>query len=71
MMRAIRNRYLARSDPGIADQVPNALRAARTARSTSSSDAVATSARTSSEAGLIVLKDFPVPSANSPSMNRP
>ncbi|CAM5691624.1 hypothetical protein SANTM175S_07061 [Streptomyces antimycoticus] len=72
MMRAMRKRYLARSEPGSADQDVNALRAALTARSTSSAPAWATSERTSSEEGERVLKTLPSPaSPNSPSMNRP
>jgi hypothetical protein len=72
MIRAIRKRYFARSEPGIVDHtVSKALRAARTARSTSSASASETSASTSSVAGLIVLKPAPLPSTNSPSMNRP
>jgi hypothetical protein len=72
MIRAIRNRYFARSLPGIRPQTREwARRAAATARSMSDSSASATSARTSSLAGLIVLKLAPWPSTNSPSMNRP
>ena len=48
------------------------MRAAATARSTSAALASATSARTSSVAGLIVLNAEPLlPSTNSPLMNRP
>ena len=72
MIRAMRNRYLARSEPGSADHFSNALRAAFTARSTSASPAWAISERTSSVEGLTVLKTLPsAASANSPSMNRP
>lgn len=72
MIRAIRKRYLARSWPGSADHFSNALRAALTARSTSSAPAWATSARTSSVEGETVLKTLPsAESVNSPSMNRP
>ena len=73
MIRAIRNRYLARSRPGIGPQTFSyAARAAADARSTSCAPASATSARTSSEAGLIVLKVPPsVGSTNSPSTNSP
>jgi hypothetical protein len=72
MIRAIRNRYLARSAPGSADQVPKARRAAATARSTSSGPATEISASTSSVAGLTVLRTLPsLPLSNSPSMNRP
>jgi hypothetical protein len=72
MMRAMRNRYLARSEPGSADHVPNALRAAFTARSTSAWPARATSDSTSSVLGETVLKTLPsAASVNSPSMNSP
>ncbi len=72
MIRAIRNRYLARSLPGIRPQTRLwARRAAFTARSTSLSSASATSARTSSVEGLIDLKLRPWPSTNSPPTNRP
>lgn len=72
MIRAIRKRYLARSAPGSADHFTNALRAAFTARSTSSAPARATSDSTSSVAGETVLKTLPsAASVNSPSMNRP
>ena len=55
-MRAIRNRYLARSEPGSADQpFSNASRAAPTAAATSSGVACAISASGSSVAGLIVV----------------
>ena len=55
-MRAIRNRYLARSEPGSADQpFSNASRAAPTAVATSSGVACAISASGSSVAGLIVV----------------
>ena len=68
----MRKRYLARSEPGSADHVSNARRAAFTARSTSSVLACATSERTSSEDGETVLKTLPSEaSANSPSMNSP
>ncbi len=68
----MRKRYFARSEPGSADHFSNALRAARTARSTSSSDASATSESTSSVAGETVLKTLPLTaSVNSPSMKRP
>lgn len=68
----MRNRYLARSAPGSADHFSKALRAAFTARSTSSSEASATSDSTSSVDGETVLKTLPpVASVNSPSMNRP
>ena len=53
-MRAIRKRYFARSDGASFDQpFSNALRAASTASSTSSSPACATSASFSSVAGEI------------------
>ncbi len=72
MIRAIRKRYLARSEPGSADHFSNALRAALTARSTSSAPARATSESTSSVEGLMVLKTLPsAASVNSPSMNSP
>lgn len=72
MIRAIRNRYLARSEPGSADHFSNARRAACTARSTSAVPARATSESTSSDDGLTVLKTWPsAASVNSPSMNRP
>lgn len=72
MTRAMRNRYLARSEPGSADHFSKALRAAFTARSTSSEPAWATSERTSSEDGETVLKTLPsAASTNSPSMNSP
>lgn len=68
----MRKRYFARSAPGRADHFSKALRAAFTARSTSASPAWAISERTSSEAGLTVLKTLPsAASVNSPSMNRP
>ena len=55
-MRAIRNRYLARSEPGSDDQPSsNATRAAATASVTSSVVACAISASGSSVAGLIVV----------------
>src|SRR5690349_5963938 len=55
-MRAIRNRYLARSDGAISDQpLSNALRAAATAAATSSGVAWPTSASGSSVAGEIVV----------------
>ena len=60
MIRAIRYRYLARSRPDIGPQTfLYALRAARTARSTSPGPASATSASTSSVAGLTDLKALP------------
>src|SRR5689334_20782878 len=72
MIRAIRKRYFARSLPGsLLHTREYARRAAFTARSTSASEASATSASTSSVAGLIVLNDFPEPSTNSPLMKRP
>lgn len=73
MIRAIRYRYLARSRPDIGPQTfLYALRAARTARSTSPGPASATSASTSSVAGLTDLKAPPsVGSTNFPSMKRP
>ena len=73
MTRAMRNKYLARSRPGIADHVvSNACRAALTARSTSCDPAALTSASTSSLAGLTVLNGSPsTGSTNSPLMNNP
>jgi hypothetical protein len=72
MMRAMRNRYLARSEPGIGPHTCSyARRAAATARSTSASDASEISESTSSDDGLIDLKLLPVPSTKSPSMNKP
>src|SRR3954470_14972103 len=72
MIRAMRNRYLARSEPGSADHFTKALRAAPTARSTSSAPARATSDRTSSVLGLTVLKTLPsAASVNSPSTKSP
>ncbi len=72
MIRAMRNRYLARSAPGSADQAVNARRAARTAASTSSRPACATSASTSSLEGERDLKTLPsAASRNSPSTNSP
>ena len=72
MIRAIRKRYLLRSAPLICDHTREyARRAALTALSTSFSLASATSERTSSVLGEIVLKDFPPPSVNSPLMNSP
>lgn len=72
MIRAMRNRYLARSEPGSADHFSKALRAALTARSTSSAPAWATSERTSSVEGETVLKTLPsAASVNSPSMKSP
>src|SRR5690606_845107 len=73
MIRAIRNRYFARSRPGIGPQTCSyAARAALTARSTSPVPATATSASTSSVAGFT---DFITPpsvgSTNAPLMNRP
>src|ERR1035437_2598988 len=72
-MRAIRKRYLPRSAPGKRPHGPSkAVRAARTANSTSATPASLTSARTSSEDGLMVLKlDPSVDSTNSPPMNSP
>jgi hypothetical protein len=68
----MRKRYLPRSAGRIGPHTRvNARRAARTARSTSSSLPVATSLSTSSVAGLTVFSGAPVPSVNSPSMNRP
>ena len=69
----MRNRYLPRSRAGILrPDLVVGLRAAATARSTSAGPASATSASTSSVAGLIVLKARPSPaSTNSPSMNSP
>ena len=73
MSRAIRNRYLARSRPGIGPQTFSyAVRAARTARSTSSAPASAISASTSSEAGFTDLKLPPeAGSTNAPSTKSP
>ena len=63
----MRNRYLPRSAPDIADHGPsNARRAARTASSTSDGPASLTSASGSSSAGLMVLTESPAPSRNSP-----
>src|SRR6266542_2525425 len=72
-MRAIRYRYLPRSRGDNRVQTSSyALRAARTARSTSSAPAALTSASTSSVAGLMVLNGWPsAGSTNSPPMNRP
>jgi hypothetical protein len=72
-MRAMRKRYLPRSAPLIADQTRvYAVRAARTAMSTSSALASETSESTSSVAGLTVLNGVPpVASTNSPPMNSP
>ena len=68
----MRNRYLARSAGRIGPQLRvKARRAAATARSTSAALPAATSVSTSSVAGLTVLNGSPVPSTNSPSMNRP
>lgn len=68
----MRKRYLARSEPGSADQEAKALRAALTARSTSAAPAWATSASTSSLLGETVLKTLPsAASVNSPSMKSP
>ena len=68
----MRKRYFPRSAGRIGPQTRvNARRAAATARSTSASLPLATSVRTSSVAGLIDLNGSPVPSTNSPSMNRP
>ena len=67
MARAMRNRYLPRSAPDIADHGPSkALRAALTASSTSDGPASATSASGSSSAGLIVFVASPEPSRNLP-----
>src|SRR5690606_11303345 len=73
MIRAIRNRYFARSRPGIGPQTCSyAARAARTARSTSPAPASATSASTSSEAGFTDLLTPPTAGATkSPLMNSP
>ncbi len=72
MMRAIRYRYLPRSLGASFDHTRSyALRAAATARSTSSALASVTSASTSSVAGEIDLNADPVPSTNSPPMNSP
>ena len=73
MMRAMRKRYLPRSVPDIRPHTPRyAVRAALTARSTSAALASVMSARTSSVAGLMVLKLVPaLPSTNWPPMNRP
>ena len=55
-MRAIRNRYFARSEPGSVDQpFANASRAAAIAAATSSRVACPTSASGSSVAGAIVV----------------
>jgi hypothetical protein len=64
---------LDRSRPDIGPQTLSyAVRAAATARSTSAGPASATSASTSSDAGLIDLKDPPSDgSTNFPSMNSP
>ena len=72
-MRAIRNRYLARSAGRSADQPSsNAARAAVTAGSTSSAPACATSASGSSVAGEMVVNRSPERgSTSSPPMNRP
>src|SRR3954469_6573956 len=71
--RAIRNRYFARSRPLIGPQtLSNALRAERTALSTSAGPASLTSASTSSDAGETVLNGFPsVASVNWPLMKSP
>ena len=71
--RAIRNRYFALSLPLIGPQTfSNAFRAAFTALSTSAGPASLTSASTSSDAGLTVLKLRPsIVSTNSPPMNSP
>ena len=60
-IRAMRNRYLPRSAPGIRDPDARCRRGGRpsTARSTSAAPASATSASTSSVAGLIVLNADP------------
>ncbi len=72
MIRAIRKRYFPRSAPVILDHTRvYARRAAFTAVSTSDWSASATSASTSSVAGLIVLNALPEPSTNSPLTNRP
>jgi hypothetical protein len=70
---AIRNRYFARSLPGRSrHRSAYAVRAADTARSTSSVPASATVASFSSVAGSIVSKYRPLfGSTNRPSMNRP
>ena len=72
-IRAIRNRYLARSRPGSPPQLlPVARRAERMALSTSASVALATSASGSSVDGSIVLKVAPSDDGTSrPPMNRP
>lgn len=72
MIRAIRNRYLARSLPGSADQSVKAARAAATARSTSSAVPRANSASTCSVAGLTVFSaSLPEESTNWPPMKWP
>jgi hypothetical protein len=72
-MRAIRNRYFARSLPGrLPHRVLCARRAARMALSTSAVVARETSAMTSSVAGLTLLNTPPSAAWTSrPSMNRP
>jgi hypothetical protein len=72
-IRAIRNRYFARSLPdSVLHDRRNALRAARTALSMSAAVARATSASFSSVAGLTVANTCPSDAATSlPPMNRP
>jgi len=73
MIRAIRKRYLARSE-GASDDQPfsNAPRAAPTAAPTSASPAYATSASLSSVAGEIVgSHSFDFGETNSPPMKSP
>ena len=55
-MRAIRNMYFARSEPGSFDQLWNASRADATALCTSAALACATSASGASSRGEIVVK---------------
>ena len=68
MRPADRGKYLFRIGPHTRVK---ARRAAATARSTSAALPLETSVRTSSVAGLTVLKASPEPSTNSPSMNSP
>src|SRR3954471_23630711 len=72
-MRAIRNRYFARSLPGnVPQERVCARRAARTARSASAGLPLATRARVSSVAGLTVANVAPsVAGTTRPPMNRP
>ena len=69
MPRAIRNRYLPRSEPDIGDQTLSyARRAAATARSTSAAFTVDTVDSFSPVPGLIESKSAPPPSTKVPSM---